>query len=329
MPRHLYWTIIAGGAPTAFRARERDELLPTLRQLQRQYPDATLKWFERGRIWGSPEEARAQLAAERAQARRPHGWRPGGEHRDPRERYKKPRDVRRRQQMDRWRQEGSARPPRADRDRDWRDRQPPGPARDRVPRSEGRRPDRPARPEGQRPDRPPRADTSRWDGLRRPEGQRPDDARRRGGYREAESRDRPSGFGGQRPDRPPRDQGRREERSPRPTSTPDRAPKERPLRDGSKSVVRPNTDRPKGGAASGDEGRGRWRKPGMSSGGPADPGVRRDEHRGLRAKPEKPNNSVKKPKDAAGRWKPGPPPPKRSGPGGGRGPAGSNRRGGR
>ena len=30
-PRYAYWTIIAGGLPTAFRAAEREELLPTPR----------------------------------------------------------------------------------------------------------------------------------------------------------------------------------------------------------------------------------------------------------------------------------------------------------
>ena len=33
-PRFSYWTILAGGLPTSFRAAERDDLLPTLRRLQ-------------------------------------------------------------------------------------------------------------------------------------------------------------------------------------------------------------------------------------------------------------------------------------------------------
>ena len=33
-PRYSYWTILAGGLPTAFRAAVREELLPTLRQIQ-------------------------------------------------------------------------------------------------------------------------------------------------------------------------------------------------------------------------------------------------------------------------------------------------------
>jgi hypothetical protein len=86
-PRYTYWTIIMEGKPTAFRARDHDELLPTLRQLQRRHPDAVLKWFARGRLWASPEEA--QLAAKVRPIRRAargRDWRPGGEHRDPRAR---------------------------------------------------------------------------------------------------------------------------------------------------------------------------------------------------------------------------------------------------
>jgi hypothetical protein len=58
-PRFAYWTIILEGKPTAFRAQDREDLLPTLRQLTRKHPDAVMKWFARGRIWESPEEARA------------------------------------------------------------------------------------------------------------------------------------------------------------------------------------------------------------------------------------------------------------------------------
>jgi hypothetical protein len=99
MPRFIYWTIVLGDGPTAFRARERSDLVPTLTQLRRHHPEAVLKWFERGRLWSSPEEARARLEAERREYRAARGasWRPGGEHRDPRERYKKPREQRKRE----------------------------------------------------------------------------------------------------------------------------------------------------------------------------------------------------------------------------------------
>ena len=43
MSRFLYWTIVLGTEPTSFRAAEADELLPTLTQLRRTHPDATLR----------------------------------------------------------------------------------------------------------------------------------------------------------------------------------------------------------------------------------------------------------------------------------------------
>ena len=58
-PRFAYWTIIVEGKPTAFRAQDRDELVPTFKQLQGKHPDAVMMWFARGRLWSSPEEARA------------------------------------------------------------------------------------------------------------------------------------------------------------------------------------------------------------------------------------------------------------------------------
>jgi hypothetical protein len=120
-PRHTYWTIIFGNQPTSFRAATREELLPTLRQIQSRHPDAVMMWFARGRLWHSDEEARAALIAQRmrsASARRESrpgyggtprndgarrerkrgdaNWRPGGAHKDPRDRFKVPRDVKRR-----------------------------------------------------------------------------------------------------------------------------------------------------------------------------------------------------------------------------------------
>jgi hypothetical protein len=120
-PRYAYWTIIAGGLPTAFRATERDELLPTFQRIREKHPDAEMKWFARGKLWESPEAARirrdddrgrrpfsdARPADERNRNRgagpstpdrrdgpsRPPGerrgrdWRPGGEHRDPRQKF--------------------------------------------------------------------------------------------------------------------------------------------------------------------------------------------------------------------------------------------------
>jgi len=55
-PRHAYWTILIDKGPTAFRARDKDDLLPTLNQLRRTNKDVELKWFARGRLWDSPEQ---------------------------------------------------------------------------------------------------------------------------------------------------------------------------------------------------------------------------------------------------------------------------------
>ena len=85
-PRYSYWTILAGGLPTAFRTTEREELLPTFRRIRDKHPDAEMKWFARGRLWASPEAAQDDL--QRARERRDRDWRPGGDHRDPRQKYK-------------------------------------------------------------------------------------------------------------------------------------------------------------------------------------------------------------------------------------------------
>jgi hypothetical protein len=82
-PRFAYWTILAGGLPTAFRAVDRDDLLPTFRRIREKHPDAQMKWFARGRLWDSPEDARAQSL--RRPESRDRSWRPGGDHRDHRD----------------------------------------------------------------------------------------------------------------------------------------------------------------------------------------------------------------------------------------------------
>ena len=126
-PRHAYWTIIFGNQPTAFRTATREELLPTFRQIQSKHPDAVMMWFARGRLWKSEEEAREALLRRREERRPPRpprfdrgpgtgerppakdrwrnrpqpgprpgrDWRPGGDHKDPRDRFKVPRDVKR------------------------------------------------------------------------------------------------------------------------------------------------------------------------------------------------------------------------------------------
>jgi hypothetical protein len=178
-PRFSYWTILAGGLPTSFRAAEREDLLPTLRRLQERHPDAEMKWFQRGKLWESPDAARA--ATEKALAQRGRDWRPGGEHRDPREPFKRKkheRNVARRKERFARKQGGPTsregeRPvgtkgvrrdrPRTDRprtDRSWVER----PRTDRA-QSERLRTDRPSshRPQARRS--PPRGD--RKSGRRR------------------------------------------------------------------------------------------------------------------------------------------------------------------
>ena len=104
---HGYWVILAGNTPTSFRARDRDVLLPTLRQLQRTQPKVSLQWFERSRLWNSQEEARDALRAGRLErpVRRPD-WRPGGEHKDPRKKFEMTRDQKRARFKTRLRQFG-------------------------------------------------------------------------------------------------------------------------------------------------------------------------------------------------------------------------------
>jgi hypothetical protein len=93
-----YWVIVVGTEPTAFRAKDAEVLVPTLRQLQRTQPDVEMKWFERNRLWESPEKAAdAVRARRRTPERRGREWRPGGAHADPRAKYDVPRDEKREQ----------------------------------------------------------------------------------------------------------------------------------------------------------------------------------------------------------------------------------------
>ena len=87
-PRFAYWTILAGGLPTAFRAADREDLLPTFRRIQEKHPDAEMRWFARGRLWASPEEAREHAVRGTSSERRDRSWRPGGEHRDRRDEHR-------------------------------------------------------------------------------------------------------------------------------------------------------------------------------------------------------------------------------------------------
>jgi len=156
-PRFAYWTILAGGLPTAFRAANRDELMPTFQRLRDKHPDAVMKWFARGRLWDSPDDARAEYEKRRqppdrrrerrggpgdpgsaTKETRGRDWRPGGDHRDPRQKYadaKKARNAAERKKRFERKQGG---PPRRDDNRPFetspkrhRDERPPRHAGDR------------------------------------------------------------------------------------------------------------------------------------------------------------------------------------------------------
>lgn len=101
-PRFSYWTILIDGQATAFRAHKREDLYPTLVQIRRTNPKVELKWFAGGKIWESPEARDTALRELRARPRasvsppRNSEWRPGGQHKDPRARFKQTREQKRR-----------------------------------------------------------------------------------------------------------------------------------------------------------------------------------------------------------------------------------------
>src|SRR5580704_2359262 len=145
MARHAYWVILVGTTPTAFRSSTRDVLVPTWRQLQRTQSDVTLRWFERGRLWESPEAARFGMRAKPEVEKRRPDWRPGGDHRDPRARFELTRDQKRARFKDR------ARRPRDNRPQDPRGPRPaPAPRGPVTPQAPGFKPQGP----GSKPQRP-------------------------------------------------------------------------------------------------------------------------------------------------------------------------------
>jgi hypothetical protein len=122
-PRYAYYTILVDEQPTAFRAAHREDLQPTFKRLQQKHPTARMVWFQNGKVWNTRLDAQEamrvrgergrqgdnrQRPATRAKlewkprseaAARPKldwkpresrdkSWRPGGEHRDPRQKYK-------------------------------------------------------------------------------------------------------------------------------------------------------------------------------------------------------------------------------------------------
>src|SRR5579864_1702339 len=165
-PRFAYWTILIDQKPTAFRAREADELLPTLNQLKRKNTDVVMKWFARGRLWDSQTAEREAFTtrADRPAERRNQDWRPGGEHKDPRARFDK--EKRRRDKREQRAQRNEAEAARV-----FRPTQPPGarPWSNKPPASGERRP-----PSGDRKpwsNRPPPGDRKPW--TNRPPGGAP------------------------------------------------------------------------------------------------------------------------------------------------------------
>jgi hypothetical protein len=96
-PRFAYWTILIDGSPTACRARERDDLVPTFAQLKRTNDDVIMKWFSQGRLWDSPEAQHQSHRQPRPAAeKRGRDWRPGGQHLDPRSRFTRKKAKKRR-----------------------------------------------------------------------------------------------------------------------------------------------------------------------------------------------------------------------------------------
>jgi hypothetical protein len=193
-PRHHYWTIILEGKPTAFRAHTQDELIPTLRQLQVRHPDAVMKWFARGRLWESQDQERAETFAKRrpgpfdrppSQDQRPRDWRPGGEHKDPRDRFKVPRAEKRRRFVENlFRERPEASPTPSEKD------------------TGEVRPPRPEIPP--KPDRPPRQDRGGKPPWTRDRDKGRDPERRPESRPFSPSSNRPAGTGGPRPgNRPP------------------------------------------------------------------------------------------------------------------------------
>jgi hypothetical protein len=249
-PRFAYWTILVDDQPTAFRAKEAEELLPTFNRLKEKHPSAVMRWFQAGKLWGSRQEAQDAFVAARRDAAakkkpasagppRDRKWRPGGTHQDPRQKYKDARKAKWTRFKDRIRQRADARathdpdrPPR----RDDRPPKPPGaggpPWRSGTgdrPRSGGsnrpwqaeqrdrpgppRQSDRPKGPKNDRP-RPPGRGDRPWQGAK---GDRPGQGARG---------DRP--WKGAKGDRPgPSGKGHR----PRPPGRPDRPPTRRRKRE--------------------------------------------------------------------------------------------------
>jgi 23S rRNA pseudouridine2605 synthase len=281
-PRHAYWTILIDDQPTAFRAHDADELLPTLNRLREKNTSAVMKWFERGKLYDSRDEARdagfgqgerrwegprperdddGPRFAERptrddaARGDRPKrdeargrggdrprdkNWRPGGEHRDPRQKYKDAKKAKWNRFKDKIRARHDERIPR-------------NPESFTPPHGDQLR-TRSTRPEWRRDDERRGGGSSGGDRDRRPWSDRP--PRRDGDQDQRAWSDRPSRRDDTRDqrswsDRPPRRDDPREQR---PWS-------DRPPRKDSDREQRPWTDRPPRREADRDRGPSSARSP--------------------------------------------------------------------
>jgi len=158
-PRFAYWTILIDNQPTAFRARDQQELLPTLAQLKRTNQHVALKWFAHGKLWESPEAQRAAEQRPRPpREKRDRDWRPGGQHKDPRARFDK--EAHRREKREKRTGWDPSRAGGGGRDRNAHPSRPGGP--DRGWRN---------KPKGPRPEKRPRSDRPWREGKDRPRGE--------------------------------------------------------------------------------------------------------------------------------------------------------------
>jgi hypothetical protein len=62
-PRYAYWTILIDGQPTAFRAGDREDLLPTFNRLKEKHESAAMMWFQNGKLWPSRLDAQQAMRA--------------------------------------------------------------------------------------------------------------------------------------------------------------------------------------------------------------------------------------------------------------------------
>ena len=129
-----------------FARRNAQDLLPTLRGFQRKNKNVVVKWFARGRLWDSPDAERASQTVPRPTEKRNQDWRPGGQHKDPRARFDKEAQRRKKREQHAQRNAGPAREGNADRPRNFNPRAPKAPW---TPKFHAPRP----RPSGPRPDR--------------------------------------------------------------------------------------------------------------------------------------------------------------------------------